>query len=77
MLLIGDNVYGDSNSPGLPELKQAYLKQEENLNALKLSFPIWAIWDDHDYGVNDGGIEFRYKDDAKTFILRLFSSTKK
>ena len=76
MLLIGDNVYGDSNSPRLPELKQAYLKQEEKLNALKLSFPIWAIWDDHDYGVNDGGAEFRYKDDAKTLFLDFFQVPK-
>jgi alkaline phosphatase D len=76
MLLIGDNVYGDSNSPGLPELKQAYLKQQKNINALKLSFPIWAIWDDHDYGVNDGGAEFRYKDDAKTLFLDFFQAPK-
>ena len=36
-MLLSDNVYGDSNFR-IARIKQAYLKQEENLNALKLSF---------------------------------------
>ena len=77
MLLIGDNVYGDSNSPGLPELKKAYFKQQENLNSKKINFPIWAIWDDHDYGLNDGGAMFPYKKEAEELFLKFFNVPEK
>ena len=66
---MGDNVYGDLDSGELTNMWPAYVKQENN-------FPTWlknlqplAIWDDHDYGLNDGGKEYTLiKDSQKLFL---------
>ena len=68
-LMLGDNVYGDSEREDLLELRQAYDKQRENFDRLNLNFPIEAIWDDHDYGLNDAGKEYAYKQDAEQLFL--------
>jgi alkaline phosphatase D len=68
-LMIGDNVYGDSEREDLLELREAYDKQRQNFDNLNLNFPIEAIWDDHDYGLNDAGKEYVYKEDAKELFL--------
>ena len=66
---MGDNVYGDLDSGELSNMKPAYVKQEKN-------FPTWlknlqplAIWDDHDYGLNDGGNEYTLKKDSQKLFL--------
>ena len=68
-LMIGDNVYGDSDSEDLRELSSAYKKQKENLKNMNLNFPFEAIWDDHDYGLNDGGKDYPFKEQAKELFL--------
>ena len=68
-LMIGDNVYGDSEREDLLELREAYDKQRQNFDNLNLNFPFEAIWDDHDYGLNDAGKEYAYKEDAKELFL--------
>ena len=68
-LMLGDNVYGDTDSNDLLELKEAYALQKENFDRLNLNFPFEAIWDDHDYGKNDGGKEYIYKDESKELFL--------
>ena len=68
-LMLGDNVYGDSEREDLLELRQAYDKQRENFDRLNFNFPIEAIWDDHDYGLNDAGKEYAYKQDAEQLFL--------
>ena len=60
-LMLGDNVYGDVSSPmDMTELQQAYDEQARNpgFDALRRATPMIAIWDDHDYGLNDGGVNF-------------------
>ncbi len=58
-LYIGDNVYGDvwSLSADMEELIQAYaeLSEQDDFQALAAAVPIMATWDDHDFGMNDGG----------------------
>ena len=68
-LMLGDNVYGDTDSNDLIELRDAYEKQRENFDRLNLNFPFEAIWDDHDYGKNDGGKEYIYKVEAEQIFL--------
>ena len=31
-----------------------------------------AIWDDHDFGTNDGGADFRHKDQTQQLFLDFF-----
>ena len=68
LLMIGDNVYADSpefrSSPSREGLETEYAKLEATpaFQRLRDVVPIYATWDDHDYGLNDGGKEFTLKD---------------
>ncbi len=66
VLYIGDNVYGDvrSNDPALPELKAAYMRlaMSEPFARVRAGAPMLTTWDDHDYGLNDAGADYRFKD---------------
>ncbi len=55
---MGDNIYADTDD--MQQLAQEYAKQnnEVQYQKLKQSTPINGTWDDHDYGLNDGGKEF-------------------
>jgi len=74
--MLGDNVYGDTDSNDLIELRDAYEKQRENFDRLNLNFPFEAIWDDHDYGKNDGGKEYIYKEEAEQIFLDFWNIPK-
>lgn len=52
---LGDNIYGDTTD--MTVMKQKYDQQKANPNYRKLrqTCPIIGTWDDHDYGLNDGG----------------------
>jgi alkaline phosphatase D len=65
-LMIGDNVYGDVKSADRRELIEAYATQaaQPELAAARAAFPFLAIWDDHDYGLNDAGAGFAHKAEA-------------
>ena len=58
---MGDNIYGDS--PVMDTLRAKYSRQNANpdYQLLKASTPLIGIWDDHDYGINDGGKHFAQK----------------
>ena len=68
-LMMGDNVYGNSASENLNELREAYDKQKQNFDKLDFDFPIEAIWDDNDYGLGDGGKEYHLKEKSKELFL--------
>ncbi|KAF0104852.1 MAG: alkaline phosphatase D [Rhodospirillaceae bacterium] len=70
-IFAGDNVYGDFSSEDAEELKRAYDEARHIAGYLKLreTVPHLAVWDDHDYGANDGGVEFAHKTVAKDLFL--------
>ncbi len=68
-LMLGDNVYGDSEREDLLELREAYDLQRQNFDSFNFDFPFEAIWDDHDYGLNDAGKEYAFKEDAEQLFL--------
>jgi len=72
-LMIGDNVYGDSQKEDLEELKLAYKNQKQNFEMMNLDFPFQAIWDDHDYGMNDAGVDYPYKKQSKELFLSFWN----
>lgn len=57
-VLCGDNIYGDSSDPVVLREKYALLAAVPGFAKLRQSTPIFATWDDHDYGINDGGAGF-------------------
>ncbi len=65
----GDNVYADTHDMNL--LKAKYDKQKSNPDYQKLMrmSTITGTWDDHDYGVNDGGKLNSKKNDSKKYLL--------
>lgn len=78
-IFAGDNVYTDA---GLYLLKSepkrigdAYqsLAEDEGFQKLRQQVPIFATWDDHDYGQNDAGADYPYKKEAKQYFLSFFS----
>ena len=68
-IFLGDNVYGDSIFENLYKMKRAYSKQEKLLPDFLDQTDIFAIWDDHDYGKNDGGSDYKYKKLAENLFL--------
>ena len=69
----GDNVY--ANAPFSPEaLRAAYATEAAvpGFARLRDSVPHMAIWDDGDYGLNDGGAEFAHKQLAKGEFLEFW-----
>ena len=81
IFLIGDNVYADigdklSELNGCkPErLLNRYIETRTRLELfyLKQLIPIAMIWDDHDYGKNNGGSDYKYKFASKR-IFKDFS----
>ena len=74
-IFMGDNVYGDNKKNShLNLLKKAYKKQKIKIPFKKLqeTNEIFSIWDDHDYGKNDGGKEFENKKEAKELFLKFW-----
>ncbi len=61
----GDNIYADTDD--MAKMQADYNKQNQNPDyvALKLTTPVIGTWDDHDYGVNDGGVEWGLKKEAQ------------
>ncbi|MDZ7629264.1 MAG: alkaline phosphatase D family protein [Parvularculaceae bacterium] len=72
LLYIGDNVYGDvrSNDSALPELKAAYMRLANSapFARARAASPMLTTWDDHDYGMNDAGGDYRYKEQSEALF---------
>ena len=62
-VMMGDNVYGDFNTADGATLEAAYAAQLSGADFRRAiaSIPMLATWDDHDYGLNDGGSDFPHK----------------
>ncbi len=65
----GDIVYADSDN--FETIEKHYRRQLENVEYKRLteSSKILATWDDHDYGMNDGGVTFSAKDKSQEAFL--------
>jgi alkaline phosphatase D len=66
----GDNVYCEMPY-SLARLRRAYALAAacEPLARLRQAVPYLAIWDDHDFGANDGGADFPFKAESKAEFL--------
>ena len=65
----GDNVYSDTDS--MPKLRADYQIQwkQKGYKEFVNSVDVLATWDDHDYGLNDGGVEFHKKKESQHQFL--------
>ncbi|AKD57407.1 alkaline phosphatase D family protein [Spirosoma radiotolerans] len=66
---LGDNIYGDSESMDTLRTKYAWQKANPVYQQLRQSTAIIGVWDDHDYGVNDGGKEYPRRKESQQLML--------
>lgn len=85
-LMIGDVIYPDINDEAtglihpwpnensVKRIKQVYAQMaaKPEYQNLKKNIPMMAVWDDHDYGINDGGADFPLKDQTQQLFLDFF-----
>ncbi len=71
-LFLGDNVYADTTDPVALQAAYDRLGQIAGFRALRSSCPVLATWDDHDYGVSDGGREHPTKSESQRVFLDFF-----
>ena len=65
----GDNVYADTDDMGELQEYYAELKAVPGYRALASATPVIGTWDDHDYGLNDGGSEFTARKASQQVFL--------
>ena len=75
-IFLGDNVYGDTKYGSLRKMKSAYDRQKKVLPDFLNDISIFSIWDDHDFGINDGGADYRFKRQAQELYLDFWDITK-
>jgi alkaline phosphatase D len=70
---LGDNVY--ASKPEEKPIAKAYAKalKDEAYAKLRRAIPVLGVWDDHDFGQNDGGVDNPEKHEAKEAYLSYFT----
>lgn len=65
----GDIIYADTDN--MSKLKKMYTMQNsiKGYQELKSNIEVIGSWDDHDYGLNDGGVEFEAKKESQKEFL--------
>ncbi len=66
---LGDIVYGDTHDMDVLRAKYNQLKSKPEYQQLLQSTEVTGIWDDHDYGINDGGKHFSKKQESQQILL--------
>ncbi len=72
----GDIIYSDTED--MSYMQQNYLKQKKDTNYSNFAkkVEILGTWDDHDYGANDGGVEYPKKNEAQQLFLDFLNVAK-
>lgn len=71
-VFLGDNIYGDTADMDLLRKKYAELEAVESFRKLRDKTTLLATWDDHDYGINDGGKSYSKREDSAEIFLDFF-----
>lgn len=66
---LGDNIYGDTQNMSVMKSKYDQQLKNPGYKALIEKVKVIGTWDDHDYGVNDGGVEFPKKKESQQLML--------
>lgn len=65
----GDNIYGDSYE--MDTLRAKFVRQKSQKGYVKLreTAMVTGTWDDHDYGLNDGGKEYTKRAESRDLLF--------
>lgn len=66
---LGDNIYGDTPDPAIMKAKYDQQKSNTKYQKFLLKNQVYGVWDDHDYGINNGGKEFAPKDTMRNLMF--------
>lgn len=66
---LGDNIYGDTTDMELLAAKWRAQKEQPDYARLRAGARVLGTWDDHDYGVNDGGRDFAAREASQARFL--------
>jgi alkaline phosphatase D len=72
LLLLGDNIYADTEDMDVMRRKYAKLAAMPGFRVIREACPILATWDDHDLGINDAGSDYPMKDQSQKIFLDFF-----
>lgn len=65
----GDNIYADTDDIAMISSMYEAQKNIVGYRKLRTEVPVIGTWDDHDYGLNDGGEEWLAKDESQEAFL--------
>jgi len=71
-IYLGDNIYSDTYSMDTLRVNYQRLAAKPEFQRLKQAVPLFATWDDHDYGYNDTGRHYPHKEESKKLFLDFF-----
>lgn len=71
-IMLGDNVYADTDDPGQLQASYEQLAAQPGFQRLRESTQLIATWDDHDYGQNDIGADYVAKAESRRIMLDFF-----
>jgi alkaline phosphatase D len=66
---LGDTIYGDTDDMTLLRSRYKVLSDNPRFQKLKAACPQFAIWDDHDYGRNNAGAEYPFRQASQGIFL--------
>jgi alkaline phosphatase D len=74
-VFLGDNIYGDTYEMDTLRAKYQRWASQPSFQQLASATSFVATWDDHDYGWNDSGRHYPYKEESKEIFLEFFEVT--
>jgi alkaline phosphatase D len=66
---LGDAIYGDTEDMNVLRAKWRQLAEQPDYARLRTGTRVLGVWDDHDYGVNDGGAEYPRRAESLQLFL--------
>ncbi|MBC9797051.1 alkaline phosphatase D family protein [Sinomicrobium weinanense] len=69
----GDNIYSDTDDMNVMRQHYNNQLQQKEYREVMSRMKILGTWDDHDYGLNDGGEEFHAKKESQQLFLDFMS----
>ena len=71
-IFLGDNIYGDTDNMDTLRAKYQRWAAKPEYKQLDSATRILATWDDHDFGRNDAGKHYPFKEESKEIFLKHF-----
>lgn len=68
-LWLGDIIYADTEDMLVMHNMYQRLKTNAHYQQFRKQVPVLGVWDDHDYGVNDGDKRYPYRKESKQELL--------